>query len=108
MKPSTVFYNSNFFSLLRLVSQFPNTAFEESIQRDGMAQEHHIYLHQMKKCIKGYGNDWLCGAVTVHALTVRNHKKGMLAEFMMEGVYFYIDLYQFLSNAIEMLLLLNL
>jgi hypothetical protein len=34
-----------------------------------MNLERKFYLNQMKRWLKGYGNEWLCGAITVQAVT---------------------------------------
>jgi len=54
---------------LSVSEQYPNVDFMEKSHSLAMNLERKFYLNQMKRWLKGYGNKWLCGAITVQAVT---------------------------------------
>ena len=48
---------------------YPKISFVGKQHSSAMMMECQLYLNQMKKWLKGYGNEWLRGAITVQAVT---------------------------------------
>ena len=51
-----------------IVELYPLVCFVEWAHTDEMDKERVLFLRQLKKWLKGYDGDWICGVVTVQAV----------------------------------------
>jgi len=69
IQPSTIYYASTLSDVISSSERYSNVLFVEKSHSTTMLLERQLYLNQMKRWLKGYGNEWLRGALIVQAVT---------------------------------------
>jgi hypothetical protein len=69
IQPSTIYYASTLSDVISTSERYSNVLFVEKSHSTTMLLEQQLYLNQMKRWLKGYGNEWLHGALIVQAVT---------------------------------------
>jgi hypothetical protein len=69
IQPSTIYYASTLSDVISSSERYSYVLFVEKSHSTTMLLERQLYLNQMKRWLKGYGNEWLRGALIVQAVT---------------------------------------
>jgi hypothetical protein len=67
--PQQVNYDSKFSCVVTAKDAHPSVTFTNSGHNEPMKRERILFLRQMKRWLKGYGNNWIRGASIVQAVT---------------------------------------
>ena len=68
VEPTEIYYDTNLSFLASLVEHYPNVTLIMTSFSDVMSRECAMYISQMQRWIKCFGNKWLRAAVTVQAV----------------------------------------